>query len=133
MNRVVALKPNEVFGTVQGHFIPITCDSGAEITVVTEECMGAGQFTGNLWTVASFRKENSTGKECVVQIQVGDRVFSRKVVTQPGEDIAWTACLSVALSDRAEISYIMDQIDKNKGLEETDTNYMPPRIEDGTL
>ena len=133
MNRVVALKPNEVFGTVQDHFIPITCDSVAEITVVPEECVGADQLTGNSCTVASFRKQNSTGKDCVVQIQVGDRVFSRKVVMQPGEDIAWTACLSVEFSDRAEINYIMDQNDKKRGLEETDTSYMPPRMEDGTL
>ena len=35
-------------------------------------------------------------------------------MTQPGEDITWTACLSVAFSDRVEINYIMDQIRQEK-------------------
>ena len=81
MNKVVSLKANEVFGAVEGHFMPTTCDSRAEISVIPEECVGADQLTGETCTVASFRKDNSTGKECVVKIQVGDREFSRKSVT----------------------------------------------------
>ena len=40
MSKVVSLKPNEVLGTVEGHVMPIICDSGAEISVVPEECVG---------------------------------------------------------------------------------------------
>ena len=132
-NKVVSLKANEVFGTVEGHFMPITCDSGAEISVVPEECVGADQLTGETCTFASFRKDNSTGKECVVKIQVGDREFSRKAVTQPGEDISWTACLSVAFSNRDEMNFLMDQVNQKQGLEKTEVSYKPPRMEGGTL
>ena len=46
INKVVPLKQNEVFGTIEGHVLPITCDSGADITVVPEECISDSQFTG---------------------------------------------------------------------------------------
>ena len=130
---VVSLKPNEVLGMVEGHVMPITCDSGAEISVVPEECVGQDRITGETCTVQSFNKGNSTGKECVISFQVGDRVFSRTAVTQPGESISWTACLSVSLACKEEMMFLMDRIARKETLPETDLSYMPPRIEEGVL
>ena len=132
INKVVPLKPNEVFGKVQGHFLPITCDSGVEISVVPEECAEEDQLTGETCMVASFRREKTIGKKCVVTVQVGDREFSRTAVTQPGEDISWTVCLSMDFYNR-EMNFLMDQINKKDGLEEQEVSYMPPRMESGTF
>ena len=41
MNKAVPLKCNEFFGSIGGHTLPITCDSGADITVVPQECVRA--------------------------------------------------------------------------------------------
>ena len=44
---------------VDEHTLPITVDSGAEISVVPEECMKESQFTGETCTVNAF---NSSGR-----------------------------------------------------------------------
>ena len=54
INRVVPLKQNELFGSIGGHSLPITCDSGANITVVPEECVGEDEFTGDMCTIDTF-------------------------------------------------------------------------------
>ena len=46
INLVVPLKQNEVFGKIEGHVLPVTCDSGADIMIVPDECIGESQFTG---------------------------------------------------------------------------------------
>ena len=84
VDRVVPLKHNEVLGSIAGHRLPITCDSGADITVVPEECVDSDQFTGETCAVAAFNKIKTVGKLCDIQVQVGDHVFKRRAVTQPG-------------------------------------------------
>ena len=133
ITKVVSLKMNEVFGRVEGHFLPITCDSGADITVVPEECVGPEQLTGESCTVTTFNRTKTVGKECIVTVQVGDREFPRMAVTQPWEEIFWTACLSFDLSNREETRFLGDQIDKKKDLEEEEVSYLPPRMECGTF
>ena len=44
--KVVPLRGNELFGSVGVHRLPITCESGANISVVPEECVSLDQFTG---------------------------------------------------------------------------------------
>ena len=63
-NQIVPLKENELFGLVGGHCMPITCDSGADITVVPEERVRPDQFTGGSCEVNSFNKVKVTGKRC---------------------------------------------------------------------
>ena len=107
---VVPLKHNELFGNIGGHTLSITCDSGADITVVPEECVGSDQFTGDTCTVDTFNKVKTAGKKCSVRVQVGDRMFEREAVTQPGDDISWTACLSISLSDMDDLQFLYDQM-----------------------
>ena len=87
-NKIVALRDNELFGSVGNHCMPITCDSGADITVVPEECVEGDQFTGGTCEVDSFNKVRSTGKLCNVVISIAGRQFYRKAVTQSGKDLA---------------------------------------------
>ena len=112
--------------------MPITCDSGADITIVPEECIGIGQLTGETCTVTTFNRTKTVGKKCVVKVQVGDRKFSRTAVTQLGEDI-WTACLSIDFSNLEEMKVLIHQVNKKKGLDDEKTSYMPPWIESGTF
>ena len=45
-DKVIPLKKNELFGFVGAHRMPVTCDLGADISVVPEECVEPHQFTG---------------------------------------------------------------------------------------
>jgi len=40
LDKLVYLNSNELFGKVGAYGMPITCDSGAQISVVPEECVG---------------------------------------------------------------------------------------------
>ena len=132
-NKVVALKDNELFGSVGDHSIPVTCDSGADITVVPEECVSAEQFTGVMCEVDSFNKVRSTGKKCNITVTIAGRDFLREAVTQPGRDLAWTVCLSVPYSSKEEREFISGQMDEKFAMQEEDTCYLPAEMEGGIL
>ena len=127
---MVHLKLNDMLGWVEGHALPITCDSGAEITVVPEECIAESQFKGESCMVSTFNNSKAIGKQCNVKIHVGDRVFTRTAVTQPGDDISWSACLSLDLSDDEDTKFLIGQL-KLKDQKEDELHYMPPRMEQG--
>ena len=132
-SKVVALKDNELFGSVGEHCMPVTCDSGADITVVPEECVREDQFTGGTCEVDSFDKARSTGKKCSVTVTIAGRDFNRQAVTQPGRDLAWTVCLSVPYSVKEEREFISKQMDEKFELQEEDTCYLPAEMTDGIL
>ena len=45
-------------------------------------------------------------------------------VTQPGEDVFWTACLSMEFSNLEETQYLIGQVKLKKGLKEEDVSYV---------
>ena len=53
-SKLESLKHNEVFGAVGPHRMPVTLDTGAEITVVSEEAVEPSQFTGDTCELHSF-------------------------------------------------------------------------------
>ena len=132
-DEVVQLKNNELFGSVGAHRIPVTCDSGADISVVPEECVDENQFTGDSCDIDSFNRQRSTGKLCDVVISVNSRQFKRRAVTQPGKDLVWSVCLSMPFDNREEWDFITTQMSNKFQLKEADTMYLPPEIKDGIL
>ena len=65
--------------------MPVTCDTGADITIVPEECVRNDQFTGDTCDVDSFNKVRCMGKKCKVVVTIAaGRQFHRDAVTQPG-------------------------------------------------
>jgi len=64
-DKVIQLKLNEMLGFIGGHILPITCDSGANVTVVPEECVQPDQFTGEMCS-SKLNKVRTVGKKCCV-------------------------------------------------------------------
>ena len=81
---IESLRRNEVFGAVGPHRMPITCDMGAEVTIVPEEAVEQEQLTGETCELRSFNDGKSIGKSCVVQISVDGVTLTKQAVTQPG-------------------------------------------------
>ena len=75
-SRIVPLKLNELFGSIGGHSLPITCDSGANITEVPEECIREEEFTGEQCTIDTFNKVKVTGRKCKILVRIQDRIFA---------------------------------------------------------
>ena len=93
-DKVVKLKHNELFGAVGAHRLPVTCDSGADVYMVPEECVSQEQLLGSNCEIDSFNNTKCVGKLCNVDIHIHGKVFSSRAVTQPGETLNWTACLT---------------------------------------
>ena len=61
-DKIVELCRNEVFGSVGPYRLPITCDMGAEVTVVSAECVEPEQLTGEECELKAFNETKTTGK-----------------------------------------------------------------------
>ena len=132
-SKIVAVKGNELFGSVGGHCMPVTCDSGADIAVVPEECVTEEQFTGDLCEVDSFNKVRCTGKRCNIVVTIAGRDFHREAVTQPKQDLVWTVCLSIPYSNKEEREFVSGLMDAKFALQEEETCYLQAEMENGIL
>ena len=93
--KVVPLARNEVFGSMGKYRLPITCDTGAQVTLVPEECVEPSQFTGETSVLATANDTKFEGKRCEIDVTIDGKVFHRNAVTQPGKLLCWTVCLSI--------------------------------------
>ena len=130
---MIPLKQNELFVAVGKHRLPITCDTGADVSVVPQECVSPEQLVGKACEITSFNKTKSVGNLCNIEFYVSGKVFHRQAVTQPGELLGWTACLSLPFGNREELSFITNEMEKKSALAEEDTLYLPPEWKEGTL
>ena len=122
-DKVVELKQNELFGAVGKHRLPITCDTGADVTLVPEECVTKEQLTGDTCEVRAFNKSKFVGKVCNIDVTVHGKVFHRKAVTQPGESLAWTVCLNLPYSEQSDLLFILEEMKKKASLSDQETHY----------
>ena len=127
------LRTNEVFGAVGPYRMPVTCDTGADITVVPEEAVQPEEFTGGTCELRSFNDGQSEGKRCVATISAGKHTFTREAVTQPGKALGWSVCLSLSLNDPKDRAFLTEQIEERHNLTEKDILYIPPEVRDGFL
>ena len=130
---LVSLRDNELMGLLGPHLLPITCDSGADITVVPEECVPQESFTGEVCEVSAFNKVTSSGRVCDVVIDIAGRRFPRRAVAQPGESLAWTACLSVPYAARDDREYVAAEMDKKFSKTADQLRYWPPKKVGGVV
>ena len=131
--RLVALRKNEEFGCINECQVPVTLDTGADVTVVPFECVSPHQFTGESCELNSFNHEKSMGQVCNIQVSVEGKTLERKAVTQPGKRLGWSVCFSLDLSERAERDLLLQQMQARAEMTEEDTWYLPPEVRDGEL
>ena len=122
-----------MFGSVGPYRLPITCDTGAEVTVVPVECVEPEQLTGEECELKAFNETKTTGKWCRVSITVGDTTFEKKAVTQPGDTIGWSACLSLDMADDKEGQLLLDKMRERAAMTKAQTLYLPPEVREGIL
>ena len=130
---MLALKRNEVFSFIEGHGMAITCDTGADVTVIPEECVQPQHFTGQQCELKAFNATKTTGRWCTVEIKIGDKTFQKRAVTQPGEDIGWSASLSLDMADQEEGHFLVDKLRERAAMSEEQTCYLPPEVRDSVV
>ena len=129
----ILLKDNELMGSIGAHVLPVTCDSGADVTIVPEECVQEDEFTGETCEVSSFNRIVSSGRTCNVAVMLGGRRFQRRAVAQPGKDLGWTICLSLPYRDKEDREFISGMMDSKFDSVEERRMYLPPMMEDGVV
>ena len=132
-DQIQVLGRNDIFGAVGPHRMPVTCDTGAEVTVVPEEAVEQDQLTGETCELRSFNDGKSVGKRCRVQISVDGTTFTKEAVTQPGKALGWSVCLSLNLTDPEERDFLMQQITRRAHMRQEDVLYVPPEVREGIL
>ena len=130
---IESLRKNEVFGAVGPHRMPVTCDTEAEVTVVPEESVEPHQLSGQTCELRSFNDGKSVGKKCTVEISVDNHVFTKQAVTQPGDALGWSVCLSLDMSVPEEREFLVDQMKKRAEMTMDETLYIPPEVREGFL
>ena len=130
---IVSLNSNEIFGEVGPHRMPITLDTGAEITVVPVEAVEPHQLTGETKTLRSFNNGESKGQVCTVDISLGGQVFRKQAVTQPGEALGWSVCMCLDLTDPKEREFLTKQITRRAEMSDKEALYVPPVMRDNVL
>ena len=69
----------------------------------------------------------------MVDFTIGSVVFKSRALALPGEDMAWTALLSVKVKDRDMTSKMIQFIQEKDSLPEEDTHFLLPHMQGGQL
>ena len=133
VNSVKALGSNEVMGQMAGILLPITLDSGAQVTVVPEEVVQVSEFTGESTKFKGIIQGEHMGRLANVIIQIGAEKFPRQEVAVPGKDISWMAAMSFDMGDLDELQFLHHHLHKTRQLPEEETHFLPPSMEQGKL
>jgi len=86
----VRLQEEEIFGTINNCDLPVTIDTGAQISIIPIECVKESQMMGRKMSVRSFQGSVVEGEACIVCFEFDGRSFEREGVAVPGETINWT-------------------------------------------
>ena len=120
-------------GQMSGILLPITLDSGAQVTVLPEEIVKDSEFTRERTRFKGIIQVEHEGRIANVSIQIGGEQFERKAVAVPGRDISWTAAMSLNLRNQEELKKLLHHLQQTSLLPEEETHFLPPRMEDGKL
>jgi len=111
----------------------VTCDTGAQVSVVPLECVAPDQLTGKLQKVKNFHGSQIESEVCHVIFKIGEREFDWKAVAVDGGVINWTPILKIPYQPRDEMLYILDKMNEKFKLQEQKQLYLPPVMVKGTL
>ena len=83
------LAENDVMASVNKHLLPMTLDSGAEISIVPQEFVEPSNFTGESLKFKGIlvKGEWIEAKVAKVPITIGLEYFQERVLAVPGEDL----------------------------------------------
>jgi len=104
----VPLNDEEIFGSLNGCDLPVTIDTGAQISIIPIECVKQDQMMGRKTVVKSFQGSIVEGEACIVTFSFSGRDFEREAVAVPGDTIHWTPCFQVSLSEGDDLDFLRD-------------------------
>ena len=131
--KIERLADNDIMATLGGVRLPMTFDSGAQISVVPIELVRSDEMTGETtnYRGAFTNNEWLVGIVANVSIKVGDELFRSRAIAAPGEQMEWTALLRIDMKDRDMLTKVNTMITQKDQLQEADLHYLPPRVIDG--
>ena len=103
---IETLAENDVMASVNSHLVPMTLDSGAEISLVPKEFVNPDNYTGES---LKFKGVDAAGewieaKVANVTIRIGPESFQERVLAVPGERLGCTVLLRFLCGDPEQLS-----------------------------
>jgi len=119
--------------SVGDYDMAITCDTGAQVSIVPVECVRSDQLTGKVQKVKYFHGFLIEDQVCRVTFKIGETSFERDAVAVSGDLINWTPCYQVPYKPRHDVIYILDKMEEKFQKEEYEQLYLPPMMNNGIL
>ena len=132
---IETLAKNDVMASVNNHLLPMTLDSGAEISIVPQEFVNPSDFTGESLKFKGVLAKHAWTEARVanVPITIGPESFQERVLAVPGEDLGWTAVLRFDCGDPEQLQRVGKMMEWKRALPEDQTQYVPPTKQEGLV
>ena len=113
----------------------MTFDTGAQICLVPTELVKPEEFTRETSKCKGILSQQfwSEGKVAIVTLTVGSELFECRALALPGDEMDWTASLSVDISDSDKMLKIIDITKEKENRPEADIHHLPPHIINGHM
>ena len=134
-DKIEPLGMSDVMAKVEGKNIPMTFDTGAEISLIPDELVKPEQLTGETMKIKGVGEDSTCleGNIARVTFTVGSVKFHCRALAVPGSKMGWTALLSVDPTDDYRASNMIRLLKEKNNLPEEQTHFLPPRMEGNVL
>ena len=98
---VQTLRGNELLAKVEGYSIPMTIDSGAEMSVIPKELVDVVKYTGRTEVIKSFAVSDEPCEVPVAEVtmEIGGHKVVREVALVDGNTLSWRGSFASKFSD----------------------------------
>ena len=127
-SQVETLGENDVMASVNSNLMPMTLDSGAEMSIVPREFVRESEYMGETLKFMGvlINHEHSEAKVASVKITIGHESIQEQVLAVLGEDLGYKAVLRFCCRDPEQLDRVAKMMSWKHTLPEDQKRYVPP-------
>ena len=107
---VQTLRGNELLAKVEGYSIPMTIDSGAEISVIPKELVDVVKYTGRTEVIKSYAESDEPREVPVAEVtmEIGGHKVVREVALVDWNTLSWRGSFASKFNDTEDVSLYIE-------------------------
>ena len=107
---IQTLRGNELLAKVEGYSIPMTIDSGAEISVIPKELLDVVKYTGRTEVMKSYTESYEPREVPVAEVtmEIGGHKVVREVALVDGNNLSWRGSFASKFNDTEDVSLYIE-------------------------
>ena len=126
---------SDIMGKVNGVTLPITMDSGADVSLVPIEAVKQSDYTGETSGIQSFIRGQIHREVPIVNItlEINGETLTEKAGALLGEDLDWTAVYSARTRNNTNMERFQKAMILRESMADDQIRFIPPKVDKGTL